>query len=212
MQALRYAPGRTIRGGVWLDLCVGARKQQREGGMGKADQERGGQGKAEEARGGWRLKDVALTYFPMLIAVLSLVTSIYNGYLNGRFVDLVQNNVARVEYMKTCKDVIDAYFMVKLRAGEVVAAGSIPSPVATRETLAAREAAARLAALNTYLANLRDEAVRVRYTEFSGLIEKAVEAAGRTPAGEAGKLWAAPDRIFQELNDDCVKSARAQRM
>ena len=180
--------------------------------MGKQEQElREGQSAGEATRG-WRHKDAVVFYFPMLIAVLSLVTSIYNGYLNGRFVDLVQNNVARVEYMKTCKDVIDAYFMVKLRAGEVAAAGPIASPVTTREVLAAREAVAKLAALNTYLANLRDEAVRVRYTEFSGLIEKAVEAAARAPAGGTPKPWEAPDRIFQELNDDCVKSARAQRM
>jgi hypothetical protein len=29
------------------------------------------------------IRTVAVTYFPMLIAVLSLVTSIYNGYLNN---------------------------------------------------------------------------------------------------------------------------------
>ena len=56
------------------------------------------------------------TYFPMFIATLSLVTSIYNGYLNNQFVDLIQRNVGRAEYMRTCKDVIDAYFQVKFRA------------------------------------------------------------------------------------------------
>ena len=52
----------------------------------------------------------------MFIATLSLVTSIYNGYLNNLFVNLIQRNVGRTEYMRTCKDVIDAYFQVKFRA------------------------------------------------------------------------------------------------
>ena len=64
-----------------------------------------------------RVRVAVTTYFPMFIAVLSLVTSIYNGYLNNKFVDLVQNNVARVEYLRTCKEIIDAYFQVKFRVG-----------------------------------------------------------------------------------------------
>ena len=64
-----------------------------------------------------------VSYFPMFIATLSLVTSIFNGYLNSQFVDLIQRNLGRTEYMRTCKDVIDAYFQVKFRAGLVSANG-----------------------------------------------------------------------------------------
>ncbi len=39
-----------------------------------------------------RFRAAALLYFPMFIATLSLVTSIYNGYLNSRFVDFIQRN------------------------------------------------------------------------------------------------------------------------
>ena len=60
-----------------------------------------------------------MTYFPMFIATLSLVTSIYNGYLNNRFVDLIQRNIGRTEYMRTCKEMIDAYFQVKFRAAVI---------------------------------------------------------------------------------------------
>ena len=66
-----------------------------------------------------RVRAILLSYFPMFIATLSLVTSIYNGYLNNLFVDLIQRNVGRTEYMRTCKDVIDAYFQVKFRAAVV---------------------------------------------------------------------------------------------
>jgi hypothetical protein len=60
-----------------------------------------------------------MTYFPMFIAALSLCTSIYNGYLNSKFVDLIQNNTARVESLRTCKEIIDAYFQVKFRVDVV---------------------------------------------------------------------------------------------
>src|SRR5258708_1258915 len=66
-----------------------------------------------------KTRSIAITYFPMFIATLSLVTSIYNGYLNGKFVDLIQRNLGRAEYMRTCKEIIDAYFQVKFRAGLV---------------------------------------------------------------------------------------------
>ena len=42
-----------------------------------------------------RVRAIMLGYFPMFIATLSLVTSIYNGYLNSRFVDFIQRNAGR---------------------------------------------------------------------------------------------------------------------
>ena len=62
-----------------------------------------------------RVRAITLGYFPMFIATLSLVTSIYNGYLNSRFVDFIQRNASRTEYLRTCKEIIDAYFQVKVR-------------------------------------------------------------------------------------------------
>jgi len=47
-----------------------------------------------------RFRTAAITYFPMFIATLSLITSIYNGYLNNKFVDLIQRNFGRAEYSK----------------------------------------------------------------------------------------------------------------
>src|SRR6188472_1918673 len=66
-----------------------------------------------------KIKTILVTFFPMFIATLSLVTSIYNGYLNGKFVDIIQRNFGRTEYLRTCKEIIDAYFQVKFRAGLV---------------------------------------------------------------------------------------------
>ena len=71
-----------------------------------------------------RLRTSLLIYFPMFIATLSLFTSIYNGYLNSRFVDFIQRNAGRTEYLRTCKEIIDAYFQIKVRIGAVNGAGT----------------------------------------------------------------------------------------
>ena len=152
-----------------------------------------------------RIRAVLVTYFPMFIATLSLVTSIYNGYLNNKFVDLVQNNVTRVEYMKTCKEIIDAYFQVKFRAGLLNAAGSN----AGSEQAEAVNAVNKFAALGTYLANLRNDEVRARYSELSQTLQKVVTDAKRAPPGGLERLFEPADRLFAEMNDDCVKSAKA---
>jgi len=158
-----------------------------------------------------RLRTVLMTYFPMFIATLSLVTSIYNGYLNGLFVDLIQRNLGRTEYMRTCKEVIDAYFQVKFRAGVISRnrdlAGASGSNTMTADQIEGANAVAKLSALGTYLANLRDDAIRARYTELSASVEKAVSDARQTPPDGLGKLFERADHIFAELNADCVKTA-----
>jgi hypothetical protein len=157
-----------------------------------------------------RVRTILLSYFPMFIATLSLVTSIYNGYLNNLFVNLIQRNVGRMEYMRTCKDVIDAYFQVKFRASVVSRNrenASAGSATMTSEQIEAANAVARLGALGTYLANLRDESVRVSYTELSVAVDKAVNEARQTPPAALEKLFEPADRIFATLNADCVKTA-----
>jgi hypothetical protein len=157
-----------------------------------------------------RVRTVLVTYFPMFIAALSLVTSIYNGYLNSLFIDLIQRNLSRAEYMRTCKEVIDAYFQVKLRATVISrnrGTGDTTAPMAADQVEGAN-AVAKMGALGTYLANLRnDETVRRRYTEMNMALAKAVAAARQTPPDDVEKLFEPADRIFADLNADCVKSA-----
>src|SRR6476659_5693809 len=102
------------------------------------------------------IRTALVTYFPMFIAVLSLVTSIYNGYLNGKFVEIIQRTFCRTEYLRTCKEIIDAYFQVKFRAGIVSEnVGRDPARGATGVSAAqidAASAVSKFAALGTYLA------------------------------------------------------------
>src|SRR5439155_10524142 len=109
-----------------------------------------------------RIRAVIISYFPMFIATLSLITSIYNGYLNNRFVELIQRNLGRAEYMRTCKETIDAYFQIKFKAGLVSATGererartaqNATAQSAASEQIDAAAAVNKFAALGTYLAN-----------------------------------------------------------
>jgi hypothetical protein len=142
----------------------------------------------------------------MFIAVLSLVTSIYNGYLNGKFVDFMQRNAGRTEHLRTCKDIIDAYFQVKMRIASVAAAGERTGASATQ--VEASHAVAKFGALGTYLANLRDEATRDRYTQLTALLDKLSTDAPRLSADELGRRYDAPDGEFARMNSDCIKSAK----
>jgi hypothetical protein len=65
----------------------------------------------------------------------------------------------------------------------------------------------KFAALGTYLANLRDDAVRKQYSELTEELGKIVINAKRTPNVEISKLFATADPMFAKLNDDCIKSA-----
>lgn len=154
-------------------------------------------------------RTVLMSYFPMFIATLSLVTSIYNGYLNNRFVELIQRNLGRTEYLRTCRDVIDAYFQVKFRAGVISRnrTDTRGEGGLTADQIEGGHAVARIAALGTYLANLRDETVRARYTELSLAVDKAMNAARQVAPAELDTLFEPADRIFAELNADCVKMA-----
>jgi hypothetical protein len=163
-----------------------------------------------------RIRSVLITYFPMFIATLSLVTAIYNGYLNGKFVDIIQRNLGRAEHMRTCKEIIDAYFQVKFRA-RLASAGADRERAAAAagsrtEQIEAANAVNRFAALGTYLANLQDEATRERYTRLSRQLETIVNETARTPSAEFDRLFDQADRMFTDMNDDCVKTAKSAPM
>jgi hypothetical protein len=152
------------------------------------------------------IRTATVTYFPMFIATLSLITSIYNGYLNNRFVEIIQRNLVRAEAMRTCKEVIDAYFQVKFRA-------SLVSENASRAgggmgDVDAANAVNKLAALGTYLANFSDDATRERYTHLSWELERIVKEAPRTQPGDLARLFEPADQMFSGLNSDCVRTAR----
>lgn len=152
-----------------------------------------------------RTRAVLLTYFPMFIATLSLCTAIFNGYINSRFLDFIQRNTGRTEYMRTCKEIIDAYFQVKFRTGLISAAAA--AGATAKEEVDGLNAVNKFGALGTYLANLRDEDIRRQYTELTGELARIVDVAKKTRPAEVSALFEKADAMFAGLNSDCVKSA-----
>jgi len=146
----------------------------------------------------------------MFIAVLSLVTSIFNGYLNNKFVDTIQRNFGRAEYLKTCKEIIDAYIQVKFRAGIVGAntGGARGGAGPSAAQIDASNAVNKFAALGTYLANLRDDPTREQYTRLTRELETIVRDTGKTPPAELAKRFEPADKLFSDMNNDCVKTAQ----
>jgi hypothetical protein len=158
-----------------------------------------------------RTRTLLMIYFPMFIATLSLVTSIFNGYLNLQFVDFIQRNTGRVEYMRTCKEIIDAYFQVKFRAGLInanAARGGGDARSSSGDEMEGVNAVNKFGALGTYLANLRDEGIRRKYTELSEELRKVMNTAKRAPPAEFDGVFGKADAMFAALNADCVKAAK----
>jgi hypothetical protein len=151
-------------------------------------------------------------YISFFVAALSLVTSFYQGYLNTKFVELIQSSVARNETARTCKDLIDAYFQVKLRTAQLAAAldreknANAPAAIAADSEIA--NSVSRFAALGTYLANFADESRREKYTQLSWELSRIATAARTTAPAGVDKLFEKADAMFAGMNDDCVQSAK----
>ena len=152
-----------------------------------------------------RTRDALITYFPMFIATISVVASLYSAWLFARSVEVMQRAVDRGEIMRSCKDVIDTYFQIKLKAG-LIADGGAGANAAANE---AASAVAKFGALGTYLANFGDEAARVRYTQLARELARIVPAARTTPRQDIDKLFEPAEKLFATLNDDCVRTAQS---
>jgi hypothetical protein len=170
------------------------------------------------------LRSVLITYFPMLIAIISLGMSIFQGYLfhrsidlSQRSLDLVERNVARGEYIRTCREVIETYFQVKQKVSALMPAADRSNVVgASRITeahrLDAQAAIAKFGGLGTYLANFQDPGTRARYTDLTRTLNGIMDGARTTQLADLDKLFEPADKLFASMNDDCVRLARTMRL
>jgi hypothetical protein len=154
-----------------------------------------------------------LAGFSIVLATLSLGAAFYQNYIYTQLIRVVQSNVARTEYNRACRDLIEAYFQVKLKVGLI-------ARTAEREgrrnggaadamlEVEAANAISRFAALGTYLANFQNEDTRYQYTQLSWTLEKILPLAPNTAASELAKLFEPADKLFAAMNDDCVRTAR----
>jgi hypothetical protein len=144
----------------------------------------------------------------MFIATLSLCGSMLHAYLFTRSIDAAQRNVARGEYLRTCKDLIDGYFQAKLKISVIGSRKAEGGGAKSMEELDAAAAVSRFGALGTYLANYQGEEARVRYTELTRTLSGAIDtAASGNTSNLTGQLERA-DQLFGQMNDDCVRTSQ----
>ena len=153
-------------------------------------------------------------YVTFFVAGLSLVTSFYQGYLNTKFVELIQTSVMRNETARTCKDLIDGYVQIKLKAAMLAAAvererNSNAASVIALDAEAANSVS-RFAALGTYLANFQGDTAREKYTHLSWELARVVTLVRTTAPAGVDKLFEKADGMFATMNDDCVKMANTR--
>jgi hypothetical protein len=157
-------------------------------------------------------RSTLVALFSVLLALISVCAAVYQNYIQTKYVDAVQRNVTRNEYIRACRDVIETYFQVKLKVGLILAAtqrGELAGATGNMFEIEAVNAVARFGGIGTYLANFQDEDIRFRYTQLTRELTRIVTTARTASAGGADTLFAEADRLFARMNEDCVKTARA---
>jgi hypothetical protein len=157
-----------------------------------------------------RDRSTLVSLMSFVIAIMSLGASFYQGYLNTRNLDIIQRDVSRREYIRTCKEVIETYFDVKLRVGLIIAAERQGTGTADTVTLMqASMAVSRFGALGTFLANFQEgDGIRLRYTELTRELLNIVASAHEGTTKSLDKLFETADDYFAKMNDDCVKLSK----
>jgi hypothetical protein len=156
-------------------------------------------------------------YLLALTTVLALGAVVYQTYLLRQSLNIIDRTSQRMdrvqqqnEYVRACRDLSDAYFLVKQRVAPLMAipdrsniAGAGRVPEINR--LEAQDAVARFAALGAFLGNAQDAAARERYTELSRTLTRITEDAKGTPLADFDKAFEPADKLFTQVNNDCAR-------
>jgi hypothetical protein len=161
-----------------------------------------------------------LMLFPLAIAVLSLVSSIFQSVNYSRQIESAQRNVLRSENLRTCKDIIEVFFQFRLKVEEANQNGVIARAALGASTGAAsgqqirvvvpmdtRALVYKFGALGTFLANFREKEARVAYTDLTWKLNELAEKAATVSSEQFNILFSEIDRRFDSFNQDCVKAA-----
>jgi hypothetical protein len=150
-----------------------------------------------------------LAFLSIGLAAMTVSAAVYQNYIYTQLLDTIQRNVARTEYSRACRDVIEAYFQVKLRVGLVLSERADASASPGMMDIEAGNAVSRVGAYGTYLANFRNEDVRYQYTQLTLELQRIVLGARAGGERDLDKLFAKADELFARMNDDCVQTAKA---
>ena len=150
---------------------------------------------------GTKDRTALLALLSMLVASMSVGAAFYQNYIYTRQLEAIQRNVTRGEYIRACRDVIEAYFQVKLRVGFIVM-NHAPVGAAQGQNMHDIEAAnavSHFGALGTYLANFQDEDTRYRYTILARELSQIERAESSASVSSLFKVATALDVRITEL-------------
>ncbi len=156
-------------------------------------------------------------YLLALTTVLALGTVAYQTYLLRQSLNIIDRASQRMdhvqqqnEYVRACRDLSDAYFLVKQRVAPLMAvpdrsniAGA--ARISEINRIEAQDAVAHFAALGAFLGNAQDAAARERYAELSRVLTRLAEDAKGMPLTEFDKAFEPADKLFVQVNSDCAR-------
>lgn len=150
-----------------------------------------------------------LTILSLCVAMVSMLAAAYQSYSHGRNLEIVQRNVLRAEALRTCREIIEVYFLIRMKAGLLTrdAQQGADAPSAAQR-IEARALVYRFGGLGTFLANFRDETVRERYTQLSWQLLRIVNEAPQSSMAALDTLYEPADALFTTMNEDCASSAK----
>jgi hypothetical protein len=152
-----------------------------------------------------------LVILPLGIAMLSLVSSIFQSWNYARNIESAQRNILRTESLRTCRDIIEVFFSFRLKAEEAnrraVDGGAANQDMMTVELKAL---VYKFGALGTFLANFREDEARGAYSALTWELLAVAEKSAQVSANEFAKLFGAVDTRFDAFNQDCVKAAQSR--
>jgi hypothetical protein len=156
-------------------------------------------------------------YLLALTTVLALGAVAYQTYLLRQSLNIIDRASQRMdrvqqqnEYVRACRDLSDAYFLVKQRVAPLMAvpdrsniAGA--ARISEINRIEAQDAVARFAALGAFLGNAQDAAARERHGELSRVLTRLAEDAKGMQLTEFDKAFEPADKLFAQVNSDCAR-------
>ncbi|MCA3623228.1 MAG: hypothetical protein IOC52_03510 [Methylobacterium sp.] len=152
------------------------------------------------------LSSLSLPLISLLIASLSMASSISQSYNCHRNIESVQQNVLRAENLSSCREIIEVFFDFRLKAEEANGMTDGADPTAMRREL--KSLVYRFGALGTFLANFIPQESRERYARLSWLLNDIASKAADQSNAEFDAKFAEADQAFATLNEDCAKCAQ----
>ena len=154
---------------------------------------------------------LSLPTLSLLVASLSLASSISQNFAYQRSIESVQRNVLRSDNLRTCREIIEVFFAYRVKAEEANRRGAARVEEAEQNRRELKALAARFGAIATHLANFTPQAMRARYTALFNQLNTLGDTAAALPPEAFARALGEADAAFNSLNEDCVSTTQFTR-